>query len=374
MTKALDETLKFLQSASNAVAGNVSGPVDLISMALNKLGIPVKAPVGGSDWMRQQGLTADVQQGAAQVAGDTFGLLAPTMAVAKAPQIAKGLLQMGDNLAAPRTLNPQTGAIVWHGSPHKFDKFDSSKIGTGEGAQAYGHGLYLAENPGVARDYRNKLSQNITTADANFGDKTLHDAASSFGTTGYPLAFAKKYFDLLKSGKTEAQAKAQILRQLQKRVEKALFPGDVKGAKEAIEFLKSGKAELSGSLYKVDLPDDQIAKMLDWDKPLGQQRGVMDALYDSGLAKGGWASGTSGERRFIQPAKADRTGAALLEDLKTLMGQTKAEEALRNAGIPGIRYLDGVSRGAGQGTSNFVVFPGNEGLLTILERNGQALR
>ena len=44
-------------------------------------------------------------------------------------------------------------ATVWHGSPHKFDKFDSSKIGTGEGAQAYGHGLYLAESPDVARTY-----------------------------------------------------------------------------------------------------------------------------------------------------------------------------------------------------------------------------
>lgn len=46
---------------------------------------------------------------------------------------------------------------------------------------------------------------------------------------------------------------------------------------------------------------------------------------------------------------------------------------LRDAGIPGIRYLDGGSRGAGAGTSNFVVFPGNEGLLKILERNGQGL-
>ena len=37
-------------------------------------------------------------------------------------------------------------ATVWHGSPHKFYAFDASKIGTGEGAQAYGHGLYFAGN------------------------------------------------------------------------------------------------------------------------------------------------------------------------------------------------------------------------------------
>ena len=37
-------------------------------------------------------------------------------------------------------------------------------------------------------------------------------------------------------------------------------------------------------------------------------------------------------------------------------------------------YLDGGSRGAGTGTSNYVLFPGNEGLLQILERNGAPIR
>ena len=36
------------------------------------------------------------------------------------------------------------GFTAYHGSPHAFDQFDLSKIGTGEGAQAYGHGMYLA--------------------------------------------------------------------------------------------------------------------------------------------------------------------------------------------------------------------------------------
>ncbi|MEY4346333.1 MAG: hypothetical protein RL032_2165, partial [Pseudomonadota bacterium] len=50
---------------------------------------------------------------------------------------------------------------VWHGSPHRFSKFDASKIGTGEGAQAYGHGLYLAESQKVANEYASKLSNPI---------------------------------------------------------------------------------------------------------------------------------------------------------------------------------------------------------------------
>lgn len=45
------------------------------------------------------------------------------------------------------------GIQVYHGSPYEFEKFDTSKIGTGEGAQSYGHGLYVAENPEVAQEY-----------------------------------------------------------------------------------------------------------------------------------------------------------------------------------------------------------------------------
>jgi hypothetical protein len=48
--------------------------------------------------------------------------------------------------------------------------------------------------------------------------------------------------------------------------------------------------------------------------------------------------------------------------------QIGTSEALRGYGIPGIRYLDASSRDAGKGTSNFVVFPGEEDALTILER------
>jgi hypothetical protein len=61
------------------------------------------------------------------------------------------------------------------------------------------------------------------------------------------------------------------------------------------------------------------------------------------------------------------------ENASTIAGQAKASELLKNAGIPGVRYLDAGSRGAEGGTSNFVVFPGNENMMTILERNGQAM-
>jgi hypothetical protein len=77
-------------------------------------------------------------------------------------------------------------ATVFHGSPHKFDRFDSSKIGTGEGAQAYGHGLYLADSPAVAGGYKDRLSIDYVKPDGgleHYGDawNKAFDAASNPG-------------------------------------------------------------------------------------------------------------------------------------------------------------------------------------------------
>lgn len=47
---------------------------------------------------------------------------------------------------------------AFHGSPHDFDKFSTESIGTGEGAQAFGHGLYFAQREGTAKSYRDALT------------------------------------------------------------------------------------------------------------------------------------------------------------------------------------------------------------------------
>jgi len=317
----------FFQGASNSIASNVSAPVDGIAWLLRKAGVPVPPnPMGGSDWMAEKGLTQQPQNRTAGLLGEFAGMTAPMVAAAKAPQIAKGLLSLDDKAmemgrVAIENRMVNSGMIqpatVWHGSPHKFNKFDSSKIGTGEGAQAYGHGLYLAENPAVAKGYRDKLS-----------------GAGYFADDG-------KYF--------------------MKNDSKGTFHSfDPKTKADALineaEFYKDAPA----SLYKVDLPDEHIAKMLDWDKPLSQQHPDVQTAFGGKLTPEG--------------LKADPPGSALYN---SLIGnwdkQSVASDQLFNAGIPGIRYLDGGSRGTGAGTSNYVVFPGNEDILKILERNGKGL-
>ena len=106
--KALRDTA---QSASNSVASNLSGPVDLIAAALRMGGLPINKPMGGSEWMAEKGLTRDVEMGVPRIVGETLGMAGPIVAAAKAPQIAGAINRGVDNLAAPRTLNQQAGAI-----------------------------------------------------------------------------------------------------------------------------------------------------------------------------------------------------------------------------------------------------------------------
>jgi len=233
----------------------------------------------------------------------------------------------------------QSPATVFHGSPHLFQRFDSSKIGTGEGAQVYGHGLYLAENPAVAGEYAlNLANKNI----ANQGRLNAH-------------ANAQRLASLAGDPKYAADDVRFVLEQNPDHLQKDLLT-------ETLKMLESGdyKKPLKnkGNLYQVDLPDEQIAKMLDYDKPLSEQSEFV--------------------RKAIQENELDYvpdrlTGGRLLEELHKGFAPDVAAKHLRDAGIPGIRYLDEGSRGAGKGTSNFVVFPGMEDMLRIEQINEQPI-
>lgn len=110
--------LDFLQAASNTAADTVAAPVDVLSWALRKAGVPVpQNAIGSTEWMKQVGLRRDVPQSAASLAGETVGLLSPAVAAAKAPQIARGLLQMEANAMAPTALRPDAGALLMHTAP-----------------------------------------------------------------------------------------------------------------------------------------------------------------------------------------------------------------------------------------------------------------
>jgi hypothetical protein len=220
------------------------------------------------------------------------------------------------------------GMTVFHGSPHKFDKFDMSKVGTGEGAQAYGHGLYFAENPGVARSYSN-VGQPSWRGPTTYGHvQTALETAKVNGLSG-PEAkkFALSYLN------DRAKAAPDFARQQ-----------FYDAANNFDELAKGG----AGNLYKVDLPDEHIAKMLDWDKPLSQQPGIVPRSLLNEIGSHRWNLG-------VMPD--DPTGHQLVQAMQRMQkSQAEISETMRRAGIPGIKYLDQGSRAGGKGTSNFVVF------------------
>ncbi len=164
--------LDFLQSASNASASTVSGPVDMLSWLLQKAGVPVgNAPPGGSAWMEQKGLTKPVKQSAASLAGETVGLLSPTVAAAKALQIAKGLLQVADNAAAPSLLNKQRG--VFMGDLSKtWDKAAADKAMAMEKAGADPRAIW--QETGTFKGADGKWRQEIDDSAALFNPSTIN--------------------------------------------------------------------------------------------------------------------------------------------------------------------------------------------------------
>ena len=263
------------------------------------------------------------------------------------------------------------GGIAWHGSPHRFSKFDMSKIGTGEGAQAYGHGLYLAENPKVAKEYA-KMSPMVDAAP----NRTFLGRELSPGTPEYHAGTL-----LERPGMTIPKAKHEVQGWIDEHIAEGRPQEDqaFRGWGKTLETLNQAKKKsdfgLGGkeNLYKMNIPDETIDKMLDWDKPLSEQSDIIRDEIDVVIEKV-WQhkkdtplwKGKSKED-FIDSEL--QTGDDLHSYLEVAAGSDKsASEYLNSLGIPGIKYLDGNSRAAGQGSRNFVSFTPDH--IEMLERNG----
>jgi hypothetical protein len=293
-------------------------------------------------------LTQPVQTGKAIVRGEVDRAREAMTSPQAAGQYAGSFIDPTRLAAALRHRAPIAELDVYHGTPHKYapieanplGEFDASKIGTGEGAQAYGHGVYLAESPEVAKSYK--------TAGVDKNDPAF-------------VSTARQYAQDPLFGETLAEKLATLRRD----------PNDRFGQKAA-DYLEKNYDVLrnqGGSLYKADLPDQMIDRMLDWDKPFAKQpETVKKVLRDSGLYKEYRAnlSNFASPMGTRNPNMRGENFAAYLEN--KLGGQQQVSEYLRSLGIPGIRYLDAGSRDGGSGTRNFVVFPGEEKKVRILER------
>jgi hypothetical protein len=256
------------------------------------------------------------------------GAGAATLAPEDAEASGSGLIRRG--------LDAVRGVRAYHGSPHSFDRFDLSKIGTGEGAQAYGHGLYFAEAEPVARGYRDKLTSGTykTSAGEIFDPFTLEHLNIKVPAYKSIDNAIERGFELLQ---TQPERRDLITRDLNRLM----------AARDA------GAVPNPGSMYEVNIRANP-EQFLDWDKPAAEQPMLNRLPMITDL------------RRDIGPQEFNRMsfGGAY----ETLGNAGELEEAARKAGIPGIKYLDQGSRGAGEGSRNYVVF--DDKLIDILRKYG----
>ncbi|MBQ0917430.1 hypothetical protein KBW71_03175 [Hydrogenophaga aromaticivorans] len=237
---------------------------------------------------------------------------------------AQRFLEAGNRTAGAKKNAKPVFARAYHGTPHRFERFTTDAIGTGEGAQAYGYGLYFASKKDVAEFYRRTLTNQSGPA---------NDVAN------YWLEQA--------SGNRE-----KALKLFSEFVSDAGLT--MEGTADVRKILSSDK----GQLYTVEIPED--TEMILWDKPLNEQpKKVLDALKQ--LAVDG-ADYYPTLAEMMQPMEAgNTTGRAVYMAMQRESGSDKnASRELRSAGIRGIKYLDGTSRDKGDGSFNYVVFSGDD--------------
>jgi len=251
---------------------------------------------------------------------------------------------------------------AYHGTPHTFapepgapfGKFRTSAIGTGEGAQAYGHGLYFAGKKEVAEHYR----QNVKDMK---GLKELEARLEGMRKEITDLRINSKYLkdkDSVKSEKLRKQA------------------DDLTKESRELSLKHYKKFTEPGSLYKVELAPKENEYLL-WDKPLSEQpKGVREKLAKARkIEKRVLGAGVNKKEAILNVDDKFTKGGDVYKELATALTRERGEQDIRKAGgsamgeqdalasqflkeagIPGIKYLDGSSRSKGEGDYNYVIF------------------
>jgi len=350
----------------------------------------------------REGREVSVQEVEAQGGFDEHGVLAAENAVVVKPD--------GDVTMSVRAL---------HASPYSFRKFSTDFMGKGEGAQAYGWGLYFAESEKVNRRYMDQFGKGSykfwKVNGKNVPVKELwkvvpgvreRDVPSFYNDLNF-LESARKHEKELQELYTYRKNLHADLAERRKTVEQEEFERDIarftertrkKKRKERDEELKRivegerrelediqedvrnaglsrewaeagntvERAAAMPSNYRVELNvDDSV--LLDWDRPFSEQsETVKDALAEELAQRIGCTKEVALESLLMEGRRfnGEQIYVGLCEGFSRdwRNGKKKASLALRKFGIKGIRYADGFSRWKTESeqTYNYVIFDGND--------------
>jgi len=301
--------------------------------------------------------------------------------------ITTGMVGMTLPNAMRRGARPPPSISVYHGSPHNFPaerlirmpdgstqyvvgtpdrlpdlpagaalvrdyphgRFRMSQMGTGEGNQAFGPGLYAAEAEAVGQSYKvprgNRRPQELIDAETS-----LNDLFSRHRDLATDLDNAEQ---LIKSGRLGPQAAARIRENMTQTF------NEIKAQHARVNELES---QLGGKMYETRIRANP-ENFLDWDAigtPAFKEPPALTRLVDAEMDK---------MKNVYDPADPRARRLVTEEVLRNPENLT----VLRDAGIPGIRYYDATSRassGKRNATRNYVVF--DENLMDIVRKYGVA--
>nr|DAR68039.1 MAG TPA: crystallin beta/gamma motif-containing protein [Caudoviricetes sp.] len=252
--------------------------------------------------------------------------------------------------------------IAWHGSPHDFDEFDLGAIGSGEGNQAHGWGLYFAKNKEVAQAYKDVLgidSVEITSGDTKY---RLNDDIEWYDDKTKSIIDAESPLSMALTTLSEEGDKAKAIKNLtdfinSKKDNKSDYVvAQIKRAKQAVQILKDGNFDTHqwNTMFEVDIPENEY--LLNEQKNIEKQSQVVKNAI----------SQISNELNSSVLNNSNLSGKEFYKLLsKKLGGDKLASQKLSDFGIKGITY-----KGEQDGVC-FVVF--DDKAIKVIQKYNQSI-
>lgn len=243
---------------------------------------------------------------------------------------------------------------AFHGSPYDFDKFSLDHIGKGEGAQAFGHGLYFAESEAVARSYQKNVSKQVWGVD--------HSGHL------YEVSINAEQDDFIDWDKPLSQQSEKVRKALGLDAAKPVDDGSVLDEFAATTSQDEGAGPTLNAAFDnyaaaADLAGRSPVSLADFRSAL-RERGFKIAMLGGQQRVLGLAIGQASEFRGV-------VSEAMLasEYIERALKDESGAKRLRESGVAGIRYLDANSRRGAEGTRNFVIFDAS--LVEITAKDGK---
>ena len=254
------------------------------------------------------------------------------------------------------TINFQT---AYHGTPHNFDRFSTSAIGTGEGTQAFGWGLYFTNQEDIARWYADKLSPVKVKKEYYIIKDYIEVLYREVFINNKDFTGEKK--DIEKTLERELEAKKDM----------GYPPYVIKDLENELNLFSSISdkdhlltiIEPSRHLYTVDLPDNGY---LLWDKIVNNDEleKIKKALKEKGINDLSRIENLQGyQEQYKNNENATYTiGSNIYKVIADYLGSDKAASLfLRENGYIGIDYpANSIAGHTDEDKRNYVIFDEND--------------